>query len=71
MMAEYVDGKHVDGKTISYFNIIDFGLQNGQTFEDYLSKIKMEDWKGEVSKWKVNLDVFNYFLRRSQMLKGV
>lgn len=71
MMAEYVDGKRVDGKTISYFNIIDFGLQNGQTFENYLSKIKMEDWKREVSKWKVNLDVFNYFLRRSQMLKGV
>ena len=69
MMAEYIDGVKVDGKTISYFNIIDFGLREGQKFEDYLSNLKTEDWKGEISKWKVNLDVFSYFLKRSQILK--
>lgn len=69
MMSEYIDGIEVNNKNVSYFNIIDFGLKKGQTFEDYLSKLKMEDWKREVSKWKVNLDVFSYFLKRSQMLK--
>lgn len=69
MMSNYVDGIKVDGKIMSYFNIIDFGLKSNQTFEDYLSNLKIENWRGEISKWRVNLDVFSYFLKRSQMLK--
>lgn len=69
MMSEYIEGKKVDGKIISYFNIIDFGLKEGQKFENYLSNLKLENWEGEISKWKVNIDVFSYFLKRSQMLK--
>ena len=69
MMSNYVDGIKVGGKIMSYFNIIDFGLRSNQTFEDYLSNLKIENWRGEISKWRVNLDVFSYFLKRSQMLK--
>ena len=68
MMSKYIDGVRVNGKLISYFNIIDFGLREGEKFENYLSRLKMGDWKGEVSKWKVNIDVFSYFLKRSQIL---
>ena len=68
MMSKYIDGVRVNGKLISYFNIIDFGLGEGEKFENYLSRLKMGDWKGEVSKWKVNVDVFSYFLKRSQIL---
>lgn len=61
MFAPYVNGVKVGGKKISYFNIIDFG----ENFD--ISKITSENWKDVISTWKVNIDVFSYFLKRSQI----
>lgn len=72
MMAQYIHGFKPSEwlkKKISYFNIIDFGIPEGQTFEEYLSKITLDKWKEAVSKWKVDIDVFNFFMKRSQILK--
>ena len=61
MFAPYVNGVKMGGKKISYFNIIDFG----ENFD--ISKITSENWKDVISTWKVNIDVFSYFLKRSQI----
>lgn len=50
-------GKH---KLISYFDIIDFG--------DTKKDLNFDNWKDGVSTWKVNRDVFNFFLKRLQMI---
>lgn len=48
--------------TMSYFNVIDFG-------EDFdVSKITYKNWKEKLANWKVNVDVFAFFLKRSQLL---
>lgn len=61
MMAEYIDGKEINGDLVSYFNIIDFG-----NFD--LDTVTVETWKKTLSSWKVNLNVFAYFLKKSQIL---
>lgn len=62
MFQEYIDGKEVNGDLMSYFNIIDFG-------EDFdVNNITVENWKKVFSSWKVNINVFAYFLKRSQIL---
>lgn len=61
MFTPYVNGVEIGGKKISYFNIIDFG----ENFD--ISKITSENWKDVISTWKVNIDVFSYFLKRSQI----
>lgn len=47
-------------KLISYFDIIDFG--------DTKKDLNFDNWKDGVSTWKVNRDVFNFFLKRLQMI---
>ena len=61
MFQEFISGVDIDGQTISYFNIIDFGDWD-------INKIESTNWKEQISKWKVNLNVFAYFLKRSQLL---
>lgn len=48
---------------ISYFNIIDFG-----EYEKYKEKMTMDSWANIISSWKVNKDVFLFFLRKLQMI---
>ena len=62
MFVPYIDGVDYNGKKMSYFNIIDFG---GEL--DY-NKITVENWRENLSKWKVDVDVFSFFLRRYQLL---
>lgn len=47
-------------KLISYFDIIDFG--------DTKKDLNFDNWKDGVSTWKVNRDVFNFFMKRLQMI---
>lgn len=47
-------------KFISYFDIIDFGESK--------KDLNFENWKEGVSTWKVNRDVFNFFMKRLQMI---
>lgn len=62
MFPEYINGVDVNGEKMSYFNIIDFG----ENFD--VKNITVETWRKAFSKWKVNVNVFAYFLKRSQIL---
>ena len=48
------------GQRVGYFDIIDFG--------DTKKDLNFDNWKDGVSTWKVNRDVFNFFLKRLQMI---
>jgi hypothetical protein len=60
-LPKYIDDKYIENG-VSYFNIIDFG----KTSEENL---KMSSWMDVISSWKVNIDVFRFFLRKMQFLK--
>lgn len=62
MFLKYINGVNVNGKTMSYFNIIDWGGELD------LQKVTAEKWKESMSGWKVDVDVFTFFLRRYQLL---
>jgi len=61
IVADYTSNKKINGRLISYFNIIDFG--------DNSSEINYSNWREIVSKWKVNPEVFGFFLARQQFQK--
>ena len=65
MFQEFIDGVEVNGDLMSYFNIIDFG----DNFD--VNSITIEEWKKTLSSWKVNVNVFAFFLKRSQMLSNL
>lgn len=56
-------GKREKKLNISYFNIINFG-----DFEKVKDRLDMDKWAQTISSWKVNIDVFLYFLRKLQFL---
>ena len=63
----YIQGKKAYGdsahhsKTYSYFNIIDFG-------EDFdIEKIDQTNWQAAISKWRVDVEVFNFFMSKQQV----
>lgn len=60
MYPEYIDGKIIDGKKYSYFNLIDFGK------ESYVNFSKL---RSNISKWKVNVETFGFFMRREQVIR--
>lgn len=62
MFMEFVDGVKVNGEVMSYFNLIDFG----EEFD--VKDVTVETWKKAMSSWKVNVNVFAFFLKRSQIL---
>ena len=62
MFQQFIDGVKVNGDIMSYFNIIDFG----KNFD--VNSITAETWKKTMSSWKVNANVFAFFLKRSQLL---
>ena len=53
-------------KTLSYFNIIDFG-----DYDKESENIDMDKWREIISKWKVNTDAFLFFLRKTQFLNSL
>lgn len=56
----YIEGVEINGKKMSYFNIIEFGDQD-------INKLTAKDWKKYISGWKVNLDTFGFFISRQQV----
>lgn len=56
-------GKREKELNVSYFNIINFG-----DFEKVKDRLDMDKWAQTISSWKVNIDVFLYFLRKLQFL---
>lgn len=57
----YIGGKTIGDKKYSYFNIIDFG----KDFD--ADKVTAANWKDFVSKWKVDLDNFYFFMSKQQV----
>lgn len=51
---------------ISYFNIINFG-----DYEQNKENITMDKWSEIISSWKVNIDVFKFFLRKHQFISSL
>lgn len=72
---EYVRGKMIDGKLYSYFNIIDFGDSDngGSSVTKSNAKtdaITQDNWLTKMSSWKVDQDVFAFFLRKEQVSRS-
>lgn len=53
-------------KTLSYFNIIDFG-----DYDKNQNSMNMDNWRETISKWKVNVNVFMFFLRKMQFVNQI
>ena len=57
MFLPYVNGVQEGGKQYSYFDIIDFGVND-------ISEVTQDNFKEILSKWHVNWDVFGFFLQK-------
>ena len=68
MLVDYVIGKQLeDGTIASYFNLIDFGTKsNGEPF-DIEKDLNSNNYDKYLSKWKVNMKVFEHFLKRKHV----
>lgn len=58
LFPDLIYGRNINGKLYSYFNIIDFG---NPTDVDYYTL------KSNTSKWKVDKEVFGFFMRKEQV----
>lgn len=63
MYPAYIYGKDIGHSNMSYFNIIDFG----KDFD--IEKVDSNNWKDIISKWKVNLDSFGFFMSKQQVFQ--
>lgn len=61
---ENTDDVFGDKNVINYFNIINFG----KNWKDDDNILRVDNWRDLVSGWKVNRDVFNFFLKKTQFL---
>ena len=67
-----VKGLNENGEEISknfnasYFNLINFG-----DYEKIKDSLDMDKWSQVISSWKVNIDVFLFFLRKLQFLGNI
>lgn len=50
----------------SYFNLINFG-----NYDKVSNNINMDQWHECISSWKVNIDVFKFFLRKLQFMSRI
>lgn len=57
MFLKYINGVQDGGKNYSYFDIIDFGF-------DDIEKVTQDNFKEILSKWKVDWNVFGFFLQK-------
>jgi len=60
MYPDFIAGKEINGKLYSYFNIIKF---DPLATEDMNS----QNYEKAMSQWKVDADVFNFFMRKGQL----
>ena len=69
MIYEYLDfGDYTkDKKKKSYFNIIDFGTYKPSQSHE----VALANWEEKISSWKVNREVFMFFLQKRQFLNTV
>lgn len=50
----------------SYFNLINFG-----DYEKVKNRLDMDKWRQTISSWKVNINVFLFFLRKLQFINNM
>lgn len=61
------DGQKIsDSFNASYFNLINFG-----EYDKIKDRLDMDKWQEVISSWKVNIDVFLFFLRKLQFLGNI
>ena len=65
MVKQYIKRDMDVVGSYSYFDIIDFG-----NFDENKDNVNVNTWKSTISKWKVNRDVFKFFLKRMQFIKS-
>ena len=64
LFSEFIQGKeNQNGDFCSYFNIVDFGEYKDE-------EITQDNFRKIISKWKINRNVFQYFLARQQIYKN-
>lgn len=63
MVKRYVKDSDKKQGEISYFDIIDF-----QGYEASRALINLNNWRDVIAKWKVNTEVFRFFLKRQQFI---
>lgn len=51
---------------MNYFNLINFG-----DYEKVKDRLDMDKWTQTISSWKVNIDVFLFFLRKLQLINNM
>jgi hypothetical protein len=65
----FLDNKIIESegtkKVLSYFNLIDFGGLSET------NKVDMDTWPTIISKWKVNIDIFKFFLKKMQFITNI
>jgi hypothetical protein len=57
------DNYKIKSTAANYFNLIDFGDWKSQD-----TILRMDNWRHLLSSWKVNTEVFSFFLRKIQFL---
>lgn len=62
-LSTYTESGELIEGGMSYFNLINFG-----DYENYKGRLTMDNWGDIISSWKVNVDVFRFFLRKMQFL---
>ena len=63
MVKRYIKDSDKKHGEISYFDIIDF-----QGYEESRALINLNNWRDVIAKWKVNTEVFRFFLKRQQFI---
>ena len=63
MVKRYIKDSDKSKGDISYFDLIDF-----TGYEENRSQIGLGNWRDTISKWKVNREVFKFFLKRQQFI---
>ena len=65
MVKRYVKEANLRKGDASYFDIINFS-----GYEANKDSVNLGNWKEVISHWRVNKDIFNFFLKRQQFIKG-
>jgi len=63
MVKKFVESSNKKNAEVSYFNIIDF-----TGYAKNRSSVNITNWRDAISKWKVNRNIFKFFLRRQQFI---
>ena len=66
MVKRFISRQEQKFGNFTYFDIIDFGDEVGKEKK----QVTVNTWRDTISKWKVNREVFTFFLKRQQFITG-